>query len=166
MAGAVASGAALTAVLGSLEASSVGLWVREGPWTYGLVNTTHVLGVAALFGAVAVLDLRLMGLWRDVPTAVLAGPCTRVAGAGLAVALFSGVLLLTAQATEYQYNPVFWIKLGAVALAVTNLALLHRSSAWKARAERAPGRRLAWAGGMSIALWAASISAGRLIAYW
>ena len=166
MAGALTSGAALGQVLAWLEASSVGLWVREGPWTYGLVNTAHVLGVAALFGAVAVLDLRLMGLWRDVPAAALAGPCTRVAGVGLAVALVSGGLLLTAQATEYQYNPVFWIKLVAVALAVTNLALLHRSNAWKARNEPPPGHRLAWAGAMSLALWLAAISAGRLIAYW
>ena len=159
-------GSLVTAGLAWLEASPAGVWVRGGAWTYGLVNTAHVLGVAALFGAVAVLDLRLVGLWRTVPASVLAGPCTRVAGAGLALALVSGVLLLSAQATEYADNPVFWTKLGAVALAVGNLALLHRSRAWRMRGEGASGPRLAWAGAISLALWLTAVSAGRLIAYW
>ena len=37
-----------------LQGSALGHAMREsGVWTYGIVNLVHILGVAALFGAVA-----------------------------------------------------------------------------------------------------------------
>ena len=48
-----------------LQASALGTFMRDsGPWTYPIVNLIHILGVATLFGAVLILDLRLMGVWR------------------------------------------------------------------------------------------------------
>ena len=43
----------------------------SGVWTYGVVNLAHILGIAMLFGAIVVLDLRLLGVWRAVPLAAL-----------------------------------------------------------------------------------------------
>ena len=68
-----------------IEGTGLGHAMREsGPWTYAIVNTSHILAVAALFGSILVLDLRLLGLWRRVPLAPLASaPSTTKQGARL-----------------------------------------------------------------------------------
>jgi len=51
-----------------MYASALGHFMREsGPWTYAIVNLAHILGIAALFGAVLIIDLRLLGVWRRTP---------------------------------------------------------------------------------------------------
>ena len=154
-----------------LEASAAGEFVREsGRWTYGLVNLAHVFGIALLFGGIATLDLRLLGAWRRIPIAALATPAIPIAATGLILALASGVLLLSAQAREYVANPFLYIKFAAIALGIVNIAALHFSGVWRAieTASASPsGRtRLAFAGAASLACWIATISAGRMIAYW
>ena len=68
-----------------LEGSAVGHLMRDnGVWFYGIVNLTHILGVATLFGAVIILDLRLLGFWADVPLAAISRPTQRMAAAGFA----------------------------------------------------------------------------------
>lgn len=151
-----------------LEGSALGEWARAGAWTYALVNLGHVLGAALVFGAVTVLDLRLLGAWRSVPLSALAGPTSAVAAVGLVVALPTGVMLLSAQATEYERNPFLWIKLGAAALGVINLVLIRRTAAWAGLADggASPGGALALGGAVSLACWLTAVSAGRMIAYW
>ena len=158
-------------VLAWLEASALGEFVREsGRWTYGIVNLVHVFGIALLFGGIAVLDLRLLGAWRRIPISALATPALPIAGTGLVLALMSGVLLLSAQATEYVSNPFLYIKFAAIALGILNIAALHIGGVWRAieNASTSPrGRaRLAIAGAASLACWITTISAGRMIAYW
>ena len=150
-----------------LEASLVARALKAGPWVYPLVNLAHLLGIASLLGAIAVLDLRLMGAWTETPIAALARAAVPVAGAGLALALATGPALLTVRATEYVANPFLWAKFGAVAVGIANLAALHRSAAWRGGGE-APRvrRRLALAGAVSLAAWLGAISTGRMIAYW
>jgi hypothetical protein len=148
-----------------LEASLVARALKSGPWVYPLVNLAHLLGVALLFGAIAALDLRLVGLWPDTPVPVLARATVPVAGAGLALALLTGPALLAVRATEYVENPFLWMKFGAVALGLANLAAGHRSAGWRSRGAGG-GRRLALAGAVSLAAWLAAVSAGRMIAYW
>ena len=151
-----------------LEASLLAQLLKAGPWVYPLVNLAHVLGIALLVGAIAVLDLRLVGLWPGVPVSALGRAAVPVAGAGLALALATGPALFAVRATEYVANPFLWAKFGAVAVALANLAALHGSAAWR-DAERGGSRharRLAFAGAVSLAAWLAAVSAGRMIAYW
>ena len=152
-----------------LEASLLARLLKTGPWLYPLVNLAHVLGIALLVGAIAVLDLRLVGLWPDVPVAALARATVPVAGAGFALALATGPGLFAVRATEYVDNPFLWAKLGAVAVALANLGALHRSAAWRGAGDDGGGRharRFAFAGAVSLAAWLAAVSAGRMIAYW
>ena len=150
-----------------LEASLLARAIRSGPWIYPLANLAHLLGVALLLGAIAVLDLRLVGLRRrGVPMAALARATVPVAGAGLALALLTGPALLVVQAREYAANPFLWIKFGAVAVALANLSSPHRSAAWRGIGGGGGTRRLAIGGAVSLAAWLAAVSAGRMIAYW
>ena len=154
-----------------LEGSILGHAMRNsGVWTYGLVNLTHILGVSALFGSVLVLDLRLLGAWRDVALVSVSGTTLPIARAGFVVAVISGIGLLATKATEYVGNPFLLIKFPAIAIALINVAVIERLPAWRARAVREATdderRQLAIAGIVSLVSWLTAVSAGRMIGYW
>ncbi len=154
-----------------LEDSALGYAVRNsGLWTYGIVNLTHIIGVATLFGSILMLDLKLLGLWRSIPLASLSKPATTLGVAGFILAALTGLGLLATQATEYLGNPFFYIKFPAIALGLVNVLLIHRSAAWTAHQTRALSareeRRLASMGGLSLLCWLTATSAGRMIGYW
>jgi hypothetical protein len=155
-----------------LEASALGHAVRgAGVWAYGILNLTHILGVATLFGSMLLLDLRLLGVWPGVSAAALARPTVPLAAAGFAVAVLSGTCMIATNATDYASNPFIYIKFPAIALGLLNVLVVTRLSAWKTvrRAEELSlraRRQLAAAGGVSLACWLTAISAGRMIGYW
>jgi len=154
-----------------LQGSALGHAMREsGVWTYGVVNLVHILGVASLFGAVLVLDLRLLGVWRKVSLAEITRPTVPIAAIGFAVAATSGICLLATKATEYVGNPFLYIKFPAIFLGILNVIALSSFPAWKQHRIRELSpleqRKLAMFGGISLACWLTAISAGRLIGYW
>jgi hypothetical protein len=154
-----------------IEASALGRIMRDlGPWTYAVVNLMHILGIASLFGAILVMDLRLLGLWRRVPLRPLADVAVPVARGGFALAAASGISLLATNATEYDGNPFLLIKFPAIAVGLLNAMLLARSAAWRAAREGMPTtgevRRLGLMGGVSLASWLTAVTAGRMIGYW
>jgi Family of unknown function (DUF6644) len=154
-----------------LEGSALGHAMREsGVWTYGLVNLAHILGVASLFGSVLVIDLRLLGVSRNVPLAAIAGPTVPIATVGFAIAAASGICLLATKATEYLGNPFLYVKFPAIGLGLCNVAVLNTLSAWKERRLREPSSREQWqlaaVGVASLICWFTALSAGRLIGYW
>ena len=154
-----------------LEDSVLGHAMREsGVWTYGIVNLTHILGVAALFGALLVLDLRLLGVWPRIALPDVARPTVPVATVGFTVAAASGICLITTNATEYIDNPFLYIKFPAIVLGIVNVGVLNLLPAWKDRDLRDLSLReqsqLSVAGGVSLACWLTAVSAGRMIGYW
>lgn len=154
-----------------LQSSSLGLLARRaGPNGYALINLTHVLGIATLFGPVLMLDLRLLGFWRRVPLLSISTIATPLARIGFAVAAISGALLLAGNATDYAGNPLLLVKFPAIGLALLNVFVLERTEAWRTHRlhdiSDAQRRQLSLFGGVSLACWLTAISAGRLIAYW
>src|ERR1051325_8141966 len=98
-----------------LQGSLLGHAMREsGVWTYGVLNLVHILAVAPLFGSVLVIDLRLLGAWRNISLAAITTPTVPLAGMGFAVAATSGVCLLATKATEYVGNPFLYIDRNSV----------------------------------------------------
>lgn len=122
-----------------------------------------MLGIALLVGAIVVLDLRLLGAWRAVPVAVLGPPTVAVASAGLGLAIVSGAALFAVQASEYVANPFLYVKFGAIAVGLANIALLRLAGDWT---DSHFGRRRALVGLVSLLAWLVALTAGRLIAYW
>jgi hypothetical protein len=154
-----------------LQGSALGHAMREsGVWTYGIVNLVHILGVASLFGAVLVLDLRLLGAWRKVALRAISEPTVAVATAGFILAALSGPCLLATKATEYVGNPFLYIKFPAIGLGLLNVLMLNSITAWKEHKTRelsAPEQsKLAVMGGISLFSWLTAIAAGRMIGYW
>ncbi|MFU8813810.1 MAG: DUF6644 family protein [Pseudomonadales bacterium] len=160
------------AVLVWLEDSALGAVLRDaGVWTYAWLNLLHILGIAALFGAVLVLDLRLIGCWRRIPFAQIARPTVPLAGMGLAAAVLSGGMMITVNATGYDGNPFLYVKLPLVVLGILNVAVIARLPAWRrALAGQADASADRWmlrtAGASSLAIWLGVIVCGRMIGYW
>jgi uncharacterized membrane protein YcfT len=158
-------------LLAWLEGSPLGHAMRNaGVWSYGIVNLIHILGVGSLFGAVLVLDLRLLGAWRSVPLASITRPTVPIAATGFVIAATSGLCLISTNATEYIGNPFLLIKFPAIALGFVNAVVVRRLASWKARESRElttrEQRQLSVFGAVSLASWLTAISAGRLIGYW
>jgi hypothetical protein len=154
-----------------LEHSPLGEFIRSlGVWSYGVINLIHILGIILLFGSILILDLRLLGAWRQVPLAVLSRPTTTMAQIGFILAVCSGIPMLSVKTTDYIGNPFLLIKFPAIALALVNVWLVHRSSAWRAHRERellpAENRRLAQSAALSLIFWLTAITSGRMIGYW
>jgi hypothetical protein len=149
------------AVLDALVASAPAQWLRFSRWGYAAVNTTHVLGIALLVGAILPLDLRLLGLWRSVALESLARVLVPVAAAGLLLAITTGAFLFIARAPEYAALDLFLVKLALIATGVVHALSLHL---WSGLANAAPVRRRA-AGAASLAIWIAALVCGRLLAF-
>ena len=154
-------------LLRTIEESGFSTWLRESesPFAFYFVLLFHTFGLALLVGANAVIDLRLLGIERDIPLA----PLKRLFGImwlGFAINAASGALLLMAYPTKALTNPVFYIKLTLIGFAVWVMTKLRSrvfdDSSLNEAAMVARGRTLAkW----SLFLWIGAITAGRLLAY-
>jgi hypothetical protein len=117
-----------------------------------------------LAGASAVLDLRLLGMARRIPLDALRA-LFPLMWAGFWVNLVSGSMLFASEATSKGSTPLFFFKLGFVAIGVVTIALIRRE-VYGGSAEPAgvsvTARNLAV---VSLAAWIAAITAGRLLAY-
>jgi hypothetical protein len=157
----------MDALLTWLEALPLAFWIRTGAWPFPVVNTAHVIGIALLFGGIAVLDLRLLGAGaRAIEIASLARLVLPLAAIGFVLAAVSGALMFLANAHEYWDNPLFSWKLALIAGAGANALVLDATS-WRGRGswgERAPISART-AGLASLGLWAGVIACGRLMAY-
>jgi hypothetical protein len=158
----------LTGLLEAIQNSGFATALRMSGIAYPLVNGTHIVGIALLFGAITALDLRLMGFFPSLPAAPLARLLVPVAATGLAIALTTGALLFSVSAVKYAGLPIFWLKLSLIAAGTANALLLHRASAWASVlsvAGKKPGRRVAIAAALSVMLWLSALFCGRFIAY-
>ena len=157
----------MDALLTWLEALPLAVGMRTGAWPFPIANTAHVVGIALLFGGIAVLDLRLLGVGaRAADIGPLARLVLPLAAIGFVLAAASGALMFIANAREYWGNPLFSWKLALIAAAGANVLVLHATT-WRGRetwGEHAPISVRA-AAFMSLGLWLGVIACGRLMAY-
>ena len=154
-------------VLEAIEASGISTWVRESRslMAYPMVLTLHTLGLSIIVGTSVVVDLRLLGFGAHIPLKPLK-TLFPVRWFGFAVNAFSGLLLLARAATTVGISGVFWTKMVLIGLSMWVLMRIKHKVFDDESADGRPipsdARVLAYA---SILLWAAAITAGRLMAY-
>jgi len=142
--------------------------VRESLWIYPAFEIVHLMGIALLVGSIAMADLRLLGLSRQLPVTLTAKHLLPWTWVGFVLVAVSGVSLFSGFATDYYVNNAFRIKLLLIALAGVNAAVFHlrvyrNVAAWDQQT-MPPFVARAFAV-LSMVLWFATIAAGRLIAY-
>jgi hypothetical protein len=158
--------------IGALEASALGQAMRQWLWLYPAVETVHIVGIALLFGSIAVLDLRLLGFSRNIPVQRLARHVLPWSAASFLLIVPSGLLMFTAHATDFISSPVFVIKMCLLMAAGVNAALFHSVvfpsvEVWDSEEMRRlrppPSARISAA--VSLLIWISVIACGRLLAY-
>lgn len=151
-----------------LETSALAVALQTGTWGYPIVASIHILALAVLFGSVLMFDLRLLGYSRQLLVTDLARHLLPWTYLSFAIALLSGGILFSVEATQIAANPAFRLKLLLMTLAGINVIWFYQGSyrsvqLWnRATPAPIPARLNAV---LSIGLWAGVIICGRLIAY-
>ena len=123
------------------------------PWHF-LIRIVHIVSMAWFFGAIILLDLRLMGVRGTVPLKPFAHHTLPWVYAAFGVAVVSGAGLFLYDPVAVGSHAYFVPKLILVALGVVNALLYHRTFyvAALAAEQRMPlGTRVA--GTVSLLLW-------------
>jgi hypothetical protein len=135
----------------------------NGPeWAFPVVQSCHFIGFALLIGTIAIVDLRLLGFgMRHQTAAELASDFAPWTRAGLAVMLTTGLLMFSADAVHYHFNPSFQFKMTCLLAAIVFHFTVHR------KVTSSPVSPLVdkLVAGLSLTLWTAVIAGGRMIAF-
>ena len=156
----------MEALAALLEASALGQWARGSAIAYPVANVLHLLGLVLLIGGIGVVDLRLAGFLRSLPTVPLAKAMTPFALAGLGLLALSGAVMFAADAGPMVASEIFRLKLALIGLGLAHAVLFRwlwrrRLDSWEASPPLA-GRLMALG---SLGLWLSVGGLGRWIAY-
>ena len=154
-------------VLKAIENTGFGIWVRESGsiWSYPTIIFLHSLGLAFVVGLNWAIDLRLLGVARQLPVR----PMEKLfpfMWAGFWTNAASGLALTIGDAATMLNNPIFYAKMACIVAAMIVLArtraTVFRSPDLTDASIPMRGRLLAAA---SLLCWTGAIAAGRLTAY-
>ncbi len=118
----------------------------ENSWIFPVVESIHVIGLAAFVGTIVLDDLRTVGL--KIPDSRHLKLWTH---AGLAVMLLTGGAMFFSDSARYLHNPAFQVKVALLVVALAAHFTLHR-------------RGTRFAAVLSLALWTSVVLAARAIA--
>lgn len=102
-----------------IEASRVHGVIAASPWAFAVIESIHLLALAAIGGAVLLVDLRMLGLGlksQSVPDVARAANPWFVGS--LLVMLATGIPLFISEPTKCYYSTPFWVKMTALLLAM------------------------------------------------
>jgi hypothetical protein len=107
-----------------------GVFLAQSTSAFAATETLHLLALAALFGVVVVVDLSALRLaFRATAPVDIARGLTPVLAIALGLIAVSGLLLVAAGPLKYYTNPLFPLKLSALAAALAVQFGLHRALA-------------------------------------
>jgi hypothetical protein len=150
-------------------------WIAENlgpimltlPWTWPIMETLHFFGLVMLLGGLLVIDLRLMGYNKLIPT-VASHDILPIVYLGLIINTVTGILFFIGDPHRYFVNISFQLKMLFYVIAGLN-ALWYQfklSPRIDALPEGAPlPSEARISGAMSLALWFGVLILGRLIPY-
>ena len=146
-----------------VESTALSQWVVGSPSMLAFpgILTLHAIGMGFAVGINAALDLRILGVAPNVPLGELRR-FMPILWAGFWLNAVSGVLLLIGYPTKALTNPVFYLKLTLIGVAMTLLVRISRLVFATNSPITSRLRNLAIA---SLVCWAGAITAGRLLAY-
>lgn len=134
-----------------------------------VVQTIHLLSIAAVMGSIVLIDLKVLGLaLPSQDTGELVRRLMPWTWGALPTLALSGLVFILARPASYFVNPVFRLKFTMLAPAVTlafifQIATRKEPDFWNAsRGRRALATAIAM---LSLILWIGVVLAGRWIAY-
>jgi len=144
--------------------SSVTAWVISSPFIWPILECIHFVSLCVLIGSLLIIDLRLIGFYRERCTSIVRF-LIRLSLMAFTANLVTGLLFFSGNTFKYIDNPAFELKLVLIAVAGMN-ALFY-----KARVSHImDGEAVSWSsigvGYLSLLLWAGVIVCGRMITFY
>lgn len=164
--------------LRSTQLVELSLWISEQPlsmmiggnfWAIPIIQTLHILAIAAAFGSILMLNLRVLGLaGGSLTMAQTARRYQPWVWWGFLILVVTGIAMIIGEPVRELINPVFWIKMVlvivTVLLSLWFQAITRRNMGEREMTDEPSGAIRAGAVGI-IMLWCAVMVAGRWIAY-
>jgi uncharacterized protein DUF6644 len=152
----------------ALEQSGLGAAIRQSPWAYPAANVGHIMALTLFAASVAIMDLRMLGMFAGTTPASVVHPARRMAMVGLGLMALTGFLLFAAEASHVAMNRVFQVKMALIALGILNALLIAGPAI--ANIAGVPANtplpaRARTAAVISLLIWVSVAACGRLIAY-
>lgn len=148
-----------------IRETPLGEAMRETPGLFPAGEMAHFIGLSLLIGVMTVVDLRILGVFRQTSYASVL-KLLPLAVLGFTVNLISGIAFIAANPFLYSSNPAFLLKLIVILLGGLNAVWFtfaeHRQIAGLPSDALAPlpARIMA---GASLAMWVLVILLGRLL---
>jgi len=136
-------------------------------WSWPTLETLHFFGMCVLFGALIIMDLRLIG-WEKAAAVVDTDKLYPIALAGFSINLITGIIFCFGDPGRYFINISFQIKMVLLLLAGLNF-LFYKVKVEHMLAGIGPGQDTPTiakvVGAASLILWTGVLTYGRLIPY-
>jgi len=141
------------------------MWIAgsESLLSFPLVLFLHSVGMGLSAGSAFILGMRLVGVGRPLPVSSLR-IFPRIFWAGFFLNLVTGSILFAAHATSTGYIPMYYLKLALIAVGVV-LSVPIRTFVDGDASDGIVPSRVRGLATLSLLVWTAVITTGRLIAY-
>ncbi|MGZ3343807.1 MAG: hypothetical protein ACXU82_04180 [Caulobacteraceae bacterium] len=151
-----------------IELSPVGDFIASSAWAFPTIECFHVIAIAVVFGTVAIMDLRLLGLASKTNAVTELSRDTLVWTWGaFLVAAITGTLLLVSKIHVYAREPWLYAKMFLILAAGINMAIFHLVT-WKTIGhwdKGPPPTAAKIAGFTSLGLWSVVVFCARMIGF-
>ncbi len=113
-------------ILNSLGDSPVSLWIAESTWAFPALEVVHIFAISMVFGTIAIIDLRLLGLASTKrPYSEMARELLPWIWGSFFAASICGSVLILSRPVGYFENTDFRLKFACMALAGANMLVFQ-----------------------------------------
>ncbi|HEX5109842.1 MAG TPA: hypothetical protein VFV95_15425 [Vicinamibacterales bacterium] len=149
-----------------IESTRLAIWMQESPslLAFPTILTLHTTGMALLVGASWILDMRLLGINRNVPLSYYRWVFP-VVGFGLIVNVTTGVMLFFKNAATWGTSIPFFIKMCLVVASAATIVPMRSYVVHGDRDQTVAVGKIRLLAIASILTWSGAVTAGRLLAY-
>lgn len=144
------------------------MFIKIHTWVWPTCQTLHFFGLILLFGNIGLLDLRMLGLMKELP----AKPLNRFVQwgvLGFGINLLTGIIFFVGQPNQYIGNKAFYAKLLLIVFAGLNVGAFYATGVFRRVEMLGPGddapalaKTIA---GTSLFLWIGVMYCGRMLTF-
>src|SRR5678816_549279 len=159
----------ISEVLKSIENTDIASSIRNSLFLFPMLESIHVMGLALVFGTIATIDLRLLGLASTHrPFRRMASDTLKWTWIAFTITFLTGALMFSTNASVYFHNSVFQAKMALLLLAGINMGIFELTSGrtvrqWETAVSPPTGAKTAAV--ISLVLWIGVIFLGRWIGF-
>ena len=142
------------------------VWLDTHFWAIPIMQVLHILSISAAFGSILMINLRIFRLAGTERTfGETERRYVRWIWWALVMLVITGIGMTIAEPVRELVNPVFWIKMPLVVVAILVSLWFHHLSMRRLVAGGAPGPVMKTGALLIIILWMVIMLCGRWIAY-